>query len=282
MENAYASMLGALQEKTTTIFTNESDAIKAITDCIHEVNLSLTRLHAWLDSHPFQSPEEEIHFFKHIRPHMDGMRLYYLQLLQLEIRCKAAGQTEKIAIYKRHQQRISNYFDRNSEIYRYHLLSLTYLDGYYYRRPDNSQPESIDDEAPLLPDHRYYATISYKAAKLVCCQLLYRYLERALLPLRPGPGIPGRPAGEGLQWTASKAALGELLYALQEYGVFNNTKVEVKKIADYLEKVFDTDLKNIYKIYEDIRLRKKSRTPFLDALRNSLLRRLDQDDESAL
>ncbi len=85
-----------------------------------------------------------------------------------------------------------------------------------------------------------------------------------------------------LIWTAPKVALVELLYALQEYGVFNNTKLEVKKLADYFEKIFQTDLRNVYKSYEDIRLRKKNRTPFLDALKSSLLRRMDEDDLSAL
>ncbi|SEW16145.1 RteC domain-containing protein [Chitinophaga arvensicola] len=81
-----------------------------------------------------------------------------------------------------------------------------------------------------------------------------------------------------LQWTASKAALVELIYALQEYGVFNQAKPEIGKITDFLSVVFNIDMANIYKMYENCRLRKKNRTPFLDALRNALMRRMDEDD----
>ena len=38
---------------------------------------------------------------------------------------------------------------------------------------------------------------------------------------------------------------------------------------------------NIHKKYEEIRIRKKNRTVFLDALKNSLIRKMELDDEHA-
>src|SRR5690606_29637938 len=62
-----------------------------------------------------------------------------------------------------------------------------------------------------------------------------------------------------LHWTSSKAALTELVYALHTSKALNHGKAEVKDIAEILQKVFDYDLGDFYKIFSEIKSRKKSR-----------------------
>jgi hypothetical protein len=280
MKGTYLILLRELMDQTATIWGQYPEPILAANECLRLVNACIPRLHALIDQHGFEDQNQETSFFKEIRSQIDGSRIYYMQLIHVETACKLA--TDKTLVYRRYLQKVESFYERNKDFYLYHILSQSHLDNYYYTRETDDSATGIDDDAPLYCDHRYYARMSYKSAMLHSCMLLHHYLQEKFAILGKNISEPVRVPKDILQWTASKAALGELLYALQEYGVFNNTKVEIKKIADYLGKAFDVDLVNIYKIYEDMRLRKKSRTPFLDALRNSLLRRMDLDDENAL
>jgi hypothetical protein len=75
--------------------------------------------------------------------------------------------------------------------------------------------------------------------------------------------------------------LAELIVALDAHAVFNNTPVGIGRLAPLFASVFNVKMGNIHKIYEEIRLRKKNRTSFLDALRMSLIRKMEHDDEFA-
>ena len=91
------------------------------------------------------------------------------------------------------------------------------------------------------------------------------YLQDAINTLRH-PGLTGQTAESAghLQWTASKTALVELIYALQSGGVYNNGQMEIKEIAETFQHVFKVDLGNYYHVFNEIRLRKKNRTSLLD------------------
>ena len=82
-----------------------------------------------------------------------------------------------------------------------------------------------------------------------------------------------------LNWTGSKASLIELIYALHYQAVFDNGNADIRLIAKYFESTFNVDLGNFYQTYLELRTRKMNRTKFLDALREELIRRMDEQDE---
>jgi hypothetical protein len=77
-----------------------------------------------------------------------------------------------------------------------------------------------------------------------------------------------------LKWTAKKADLIELLYALDAAGCFNNGKASLNWIATYLEEVFNTDLSHFPRDFYEMRLR-NNQMPFMDKLRKLLKKRMD-------
>jgi predicted nucleic-acid-binding protein len=88
-------------------------------------------------------------------------------------------------------------------------------------------------------------------------------------------------SGLKLVWTGPKAALIELMYGLQTAGVFNESKADIRQIAAVFESVFNIELGDYYRTYQAIRIRKKNRTSFIDALKDSLVQRMDDTDERA-
>lgn len=89
------------------------------------------------------------------------------------------------------------------------------------------------------------------------------------------------PQTAGLKWTDASAALIELAYALQSSGSINHGNVDVKTIITILEELFQTDTGNYYSVYnQNIRIRKKNRTIYLNKIRVALENRMNESDEN--
>ena len=83
-----------------------------------------------------------------------------------------------------------------------------------------------------------------------------------------------------MMWTGSKVALTELIFALHTEGAFNNGAADLKDIAEYFEENFNIDLGQYRRTFLEIRVRKKDRAKFISTLREKLLKRMDDTDES--
>ena len=81
-----------------------------------------------------------------------------------------------------------------------------------------------------------------------------------------------------LQWTESKVSLVEFIYALYAGKCFNNGNTNLKEIAVCCETLFDIEIGDFYRIFLEIRNRKKSRTQFLDKLKEKITQMMDELD----
>jgi len=84
-----------------------------------------------------------------------------------------------------------------------------------------------------------------------------------------------------LNWTESKAALVELIYALHSSHSINDGRADIKTIAKLFERIFSLGLGDVYHTFSEIRNRKIEQTKFIDLLKDSLLIKMkDTDDKS--
>ena len=81
-----------------------------------------------------------------------------------------------------------------------------------------------------------------------------------------------------LQWTDSKVALVEFIYAIYAGKCFNNGNTSLKDIAFCCEVLFNIEIGDFYRIFLEIRNRKKSRTQFLDKLKDKIQKMMDELD----
>jgi hypothetical protein len=81
-----------------------------------------------------------------------------------------------------------------------------------------------------------------------------------------------------LEWTESKSALVELIYALHYQGAVESSKAGIKEIAACFESLFRIELGDYYRTFTDIKLRKSGRAKFLESLKDNLLKKLDEAD----
>ena len=228
----------------------------------------------------FKSKQEEINFFKEIKPLFTSKRIYHNLVYRIETK-KPSGSSRILKKYYNNElEKLKRYFDDNLDFYKYYRTKSTYLDYKYFLRGTFDVKQSLDNfyyEADL----KFTTSHDFKIAKILAHDLLQLYLEDKLKTLERKNdklNIQRNPNSK-LIWTGSKVSLTELLYALHSEGVFNNGAVDLKNIAEYFEDIFDIDLGQYRRTFLEIRVRKSERTKFINSLKENLTKRMDNSDD---
>ncbi|MDX5421848.1 MAG: RteC domain-containing protein [Hymenobacteraceae bacterium] len=242
------------------------------------VEAALEELKQFIQDNAFQDPQAEITFFKEIKPLFLKELIFFIELFYLEAHRPVGSKPMQRAYLEQAMDRVAAYFDRNQLLYAYHRMNQTHLDHLFFLRSGNSAPHWPGYALEL--DASFSTMYSYKLSKLQAYEALREHLQSLLHALEHGQPAAEGPAKRSLiTWTDSKAALIELAYALRSRGAVNFGKSDVKEIINGLEQLFNVRLGNFYRVYQGMRIRKKSRTPFLDHLKESLERRMDEADQ---
>ena len=103
-------------------------------------------------------------------------------------------------------------------------------------------------------DHTFSTSHDFKVAKIMAHDLIQVYLEDKLLMIENREAKDKSQVNHKLKqnWTGSKVALIELLYALHTEGVFNNGASDLKDIAEYFENIFNIDLGQYHRAFLEI------------------------------
>ncbi|MBN8876807.1 MAG: RteC domain-containing protein [Sphingobacteriales bacterium] len=270
-----------LETQLKKIISEEYHLLKQTSQCINVCQEILKELRRYIEKNPFKDNVEEIEFFKEIKPRFYSQFIYYVKIFHIEINRPTGSDTVQRKYLKTHLHRITHFFENNLDFYQYYRSGSTHFDEVYFIRGKHDLRLFPDDLA-LTIDPAFCTTQSYKVSKLFANELLRIYLNAAITLLdRTDAIVPAQPAKQQrVQWTGSKVALIELIYALQSAGIFNNGSADIKQLSSYLEGVFQVELGNVYNVFQEMRIRKKNRTSFLDLLKEGLLRRMDEADES--
>ncbi len=222
----------------------------------------------------FKSIEEEIHFFKRLKPVILAKLIYYNAIYKIETK-KPYGNGKAIKKYIDNElSKLKRYFDNNLEFYKYYRTNSTYLDEKYFVRGRYDVKLSLDTYY-FETDHNFTTSHDYKVAKIIANDLIQVYLEDQLNTTNQKKKFEKSP----LNWTASKTALTELIYSLYAQGVFDNGNADIKAIAKVFEQMFNIDLGDFYHTFMELKARKINRTKFIDSLRDALIKKMDEQEE---
>jgi len=225
----------------------------------------------------FVNIEEEINFFKRLKPNILSKLIYYNTIYKIEAK-KPHGCKKVIRKYLKNEiSKIKRFFDNNLEFYKYYRTNSTYLDHKYFVRGKYDIKLGLDTYY-FESDHSFSTSHDYKVAKIIANDLIQVYLEDQLTSLNKR-SAPDHTIINNLNWTGSKTALIELIYALHAQSVLDNGNVDIKVIAISFEKIFNIDLGDFYHTYLELRNRKTNRTKFIDLLREGLIKKMDEQDE---
>ena len=258
-----------LKARLLEIEKGDYGTVRAIERCISTVEDAIAVLTYRVRDHVFDSKDEEVQFYKEVKPTFHGYLLYYRRLFQIEISRPIGGLAIQESYFDKELQKLREFFDDNKFIYQYLRSGLSHLDERFFFRPTNDTVIGLKLYS-LHDDPAFPTSFDMLVAKVKANDLLQEYLSRGveeIKALEKGE----RSFRPTLMWTESKTALIELAYALQAAGAFNNGKTELREVVDSLQVAFQVDLGNYPRTFQEILSRKTGYTNFIDKLRDKLL-----------
>ena len=119
--------LDALESKTNDILHKAEQGIK-----ISKQALKQTREFV-VDSH-FKTNQEEIHFFKEVKPKIYSKLIYFVKLFNIESKRPRGSNKNQVKYLNGHIDKLQIYFNDNLEFYHYYRRNATSLDEQYFLR----------------------------------------------------------------------------------------------------------------------------------------------------
>lgn len=274
MEKYYTECIHRLEEQIQGLTIELDNPILLPQEIVELLIECLSKLKQFVLKRGFNNIEEEIHFFKRLKPVILAKLIYYNAIYKIETK-KPYGNGKAIKKYIDNElTKLKRYFDNNLEFYRYYRTNSTYLDHKYFVRGKHDIKLSLDTFY-FEADHRFSSSHDYKVAKIIANDLIQVYLEDQL----NNNNHKKENDSFSLNWTGSKTSLIELIYSLYAQGVFNNGNADIKHIAKTFGSTFNIDFGDFYHTFMELKSRKINRTKFIDSLRDALIRKMDEQDE---
>jgi len=273
--------LDEIEKQIKKIERDEKNEITKSAHILTFLESKLGELKKFIVEYDFKTEEEEILFFKEIKPKILSKLIYYMSVYKIEMN-RPKGSCGTIETYLLTElDLLKHFFDCNIEMYHYYRTGGTHFDKIYFlRNQDADIPMNI--ACFYFERDVMFSTIyDYKIAKIMANDLLELYIKSQLARLKEDAVTEHeihRVFKIRETWTASKTDLVELIYALDAAKCINHGNINLKALASYLEDIFNVKIGDIYRIYMEIRERKGSRTQFLDSLNDKLTERMDKAD----
>ena len=275
------SLYKKMEDSLNEINVNERDILQRLKNSSRTILNSISRLKNFIASYNFIDINDEINFFKNIKPEFSSKLIFYQKAYKLQLYLPIGHVQDIKNYYLKELQKISEYLSDNKELLSYYRSNSTLFDEIYFvrKKSDSWLLLSLDDYETDLEFTTFY---DHKISKIIAFDFLSEFINESIVNIDQKSELrKAKPADTSdLVWTGSKVALVELLYALQSAGSFNNGSIGIKNLASELQSLFNVDMGNYYRVFQEMRIRKSSRTSFMDQLKDRLVKRMDDSDEN--
>ncbi|NML23882.1 tetracycline regulation of excision, RteC [Pseudoflavitalea sp. G-6-1-2] len=223
--------------------------------------------------------EQEIHFFKYVKPKFVGDYFFYVMQYRLHYAWPMGDIKTQQLYLEEELNKIRRFFEKNHQFYCYYRTGSTYLDNLYFLR-GQQDVEPTADHLLCGTDPSFYTPRDLLLAKLLANDQFQEYLLGQLQSLL-SPPVPLNKKTEApvLIWSESQYAFVELVYGLHLSRAFNGGNCDIKTIVAVLSKTFGIELKNFYDHFRYIKMRKLEPTKFTDKMKASLLQKYAEQSD---
>jgi hypothetical protein len=274
MINYCHTMINELDNRINDLTYEPNNSLISYENAIILVLQKLEEIKKYIKKTGFKNEEDEIMFFKQLKPQLVSKLIYFNSIYKIETKRPRGGDKTIKKYLNVELSKIKRFFDANLEFYKYYRTNSTHLDHKFFLRGKHDIKLSLDTYY-FEADHNFTTSHDYKVAKIIANDLIQVYLEDQLNNNNQRKIFENPP----LNWTGSKTSLIELIYSLQSQGSIDNGNADIKIIAKTFENMFNVNLGDFYHSYLELKARKMNRTKFLDSLRDALIKRMDEQDE---
>ena len=197
----------------------------------------LKKLQEQIDRRTFTSQEDEIYFFKHVKPQFFSKLIYYGRLFNIESKRPRGNNAAQIKYLKNQIKKLQIFFNDNLEFYNYYRRGAISLDEQYFVRGNRDLRLPLESFHFLI-DVRFSTCQDGTVATIMAYDMLIVYLQGEIDTLTTNiDDLKDKPMERPskLFWTGSKTDLIELLYALHASNSINGGTVDIKELAEHFE-----------------------------------------------
>jgi len=118
--NVFNRIVTNFEASLNTIETDNGDVLIIAEKNIKEAKEVLNKVRLLIDKRGFKSCEEEIYFFKQIKPKIYSKLIYYLKLFIIESKRPRSSKKTQVKYFNSHIDKLQTYFNDNLEFYHYY------------------------------------------------------------------------------------------------------------------------------------------------------------------
>jgi len=270
-----------LSAQLQAIDLEETDLIKRAQKSINCIKVALDKLKTFVHENGFKNEDEEIYFFKEIKPALLSQLIYNVKINNIESR-RPMGSLEIQQNYLLFElEKLTLFFNSHLEFYRYYRMNSSFLDDKFFVRGRQDLHLHLEN-LMIYIDPDFSTSHDYTVAKIIANDRLEVFLKTELdaLSLKVSNQnlnqVKDQMGHNLIQWTDSKTALVELIYAIYAAGSLNHGNCEIRELTAFFEQIFNVRLTDIYRTYLEIKVR-STPTKYIDHLKTALLRKMEED-----
>ena len=277
MENFTANLLSELTNDLQKIAVTSENKVQQAERSFNAAEKAISRMREFIANYTFKSLDEEIKFFKEIKPEFQKELIYNEEILFLESRCPVGSHKARKIFIDSTLNRIQSYFERNNYIYNYCRSGETSFDTLYFVRspkPIPLVPVSYSDIDPIFSNPH-----SYKVAKLKAYEELKNYIDGVYFnrcELAEDEEKKNNQAGRKRIFTGPKAAIEEILQGMLAKGWINYGDYAAQQLFHDMESFFNVKLSDPSRSLIGMAIRKNGYTPHIDKMKDALIERIER------
>jgi len=233
---------------------------------------AFNQLKAFTLPYKFKNEEEEILFFKEIKPKFCYRLIYYRKVFNIEMN-RPTGIEKQREYLNEVLDDIDKYNHKRLDFIRYYRAGSTHLDTLYFLRNKSVAEQYLETFYHEL-DPKFSTNCDFKVAKILANDMLSAYLmhEIELLNDSGTKNTPSNFPAIKLTWKGTKAEFQEQILSWDSAATFGD--VPLTQLHSYMQNVFNIQVDgNLSRILDDLKTR-NTPTPFIDKIKNALLRRM--------
>lgn len=273
-------LLKQLEAELEEISFQNLSPIKRLTAALKPIRQALKKLKSYLDDHPFSSAEQEISFFKYVKPDFYQWQIYFNELYTIEENIPFADAEAQRLHFENELIYVQRFFREYNFQYQYYKRDASELDSLYFIR-------GADNGSVLMPnvpelDSSFSTNSDYLFSKIKAFEMLREWLSERINHLKKNPLVSYQSSSDTdeLRWTGDSINLAELAFGIHRTGQLNNGTATVGAIFRWLEDKLQISIGIPSKRLSEIRRRTTiSRTRYLDEMIEMVIQKLDKEDE---
>lgn len=264
------------------IESSEPNILKRALTTSEMLEEAFDNLKKFITGYRFGSADEEITFFKEIKPQIFCKLIFYRKVYYIEMDRPMGSFDVQAEHLRRELDRITDYCRKRSEFFRYYRSGFVHYDELYFMRGRRNHEDQFYDSFYFERDPGFSTHHDFTVAQILANDMLQLYLHEELDTIGQHKFLMGNTPllpVEGPRWTDKKSALILMLYGVDTLGSFENGNISLKKLQEFAEAFFDISLGNISRAFNDMKVQNDP-FAYLDKMIKGISERMGRSDKT--